>query len=144
MSEPKDPFSEFARKRRSGLDSVAPEPMDASSIDDMLDALDRVLSDEECAINEEAVDPAPIIETVRAILTELAESCDRLEQAAEQEGDRVVGEFVLALRPRLWLLIHRVNETPNPNPAAGPIEIELDYAGLHDFMMCPDIDRLAS
>ncbi len=139
MSEPKDPFKEYARQRRSVQNEVPAEPMDASSIDDMLDALDRVLSAEECALNVEAAQPAPIVETVKAILTELSESCERLEQAAAREEDGVVAEFVALLRPRLWLLIRRVNEFPGP--AAGPIEIELDYAGLHDFMMFPDIER---
>ncbi len=143
MSHDNDPIDAFERKRRMQEgDTPSLEPMDASGIDDMLDALDRVLSAEETQVNVDAMEPAPIVETVVAILHDLQDNCKRLAVAAAREGDVLSQEFLTVIQPRLQFLIKRAEDMPLP--AAGAIEVELDYEALHAFMLDPDIDRLAS
>ncbi len=142
MSVPNDPIDDFARLRRTSPEDLGEPVLDASNIDDMLDALDRVLSAEETQESQGHEEAAPIVETVRSILDELDEACGRLETAARLEDDPLVLDFVASLRSRLWFLIRRADEVRGP--AAGPIEIELDYEGLHDFMLFPDLERIAS
>ena len=108
----------------------------------MLDAIDRVLGDGATVKNNVSRDPAPIMETVEMILDELRGACVRLEAAATDAVDNEALRFVADARPRIEQLIERKDELARP--AAGDIEIELDYAALHEFMLAPDLQRLAS
>ncbi|MFT7619283.1 MAG: hypothetical protein ACI97A_002933 [Planctomycetota bacterium] len=137
-----NPFEKFVRERSKKRDSVSPEPMSAAGIDDMLEALDRVLNDEVTIENIEALEPAPILETIQTILEEISEVLQRLEGVANVESDREVATFVEQTRLKLDRLLKRFSQMPYP--AAGLMEFELDFEALHDFMLSPDVSRLAS
>lgn len=138
-----NPFENFVRQRnaKNEIRSVRHEHMSANNIDDMLEALDRVLQDDVTVSNVAAEEPAPIIATIEAILEEISNACGRLEQAAKIQGDREFSGFAEQLRPKLDRLLMRVSQYSNP--AVGMVEYELDFEALHRFMLSPDVSSLA-
>lgn len=137
-----NPFEKFVRERNETAEPVVRQPMDARNIDDMLAALDRVLNDDVTIQNVEAEQPAPILETVEAILLELTDACARLELAATADGAEEIVNFVANTRPQLQKLLRRFGKFCDP--VTGHVEFELDFEALHAFMLYPDVSNLAS
>ena len=125
-----DLFEKFRTHRSERTRRPAPKAI-SGDINELLDCIDRVFGR---ASGDEGDAAAPLIEA----LGRVADALEEVEKVAIPPAISMrISRFLAATRVQVHDLIARAREADAPS---GPIEIELTYDALHEFMMAPDVD----